>query len=164
MSTSIEVDGWKANIRFSSSHILPGHPKCGYLHGHTYAIHSWIYGEKNEKGFIVDFSLLKSTLKEIADKLDHRVLIPKKNDYVSVTKNEIRISTDKELCYRLKKKNPDKIFYPLKSALCPNMKKITLEKVLKSMESLEPTVELSKVILQKAGLPLQRMMEIGRGD
>ena len=77
---------------------------------------------------------------------------------------EFIIGTEKELCYRLKKENPNKIFYPIKSAICPNMKKITLEKVLKSMESLEPTVELSKVILQKARLPLQRMMEIGRGD
>ena len=77
---------------------------------------------------------------------------------------EFIIGTEKELCYRLKKENPNKIFYPIKSAICPNMKKITLEKVLKSMESLEPTIELSKVILQKARLPLQRMMEIGRGD
>ena len=130
MSTSIEVDGWKANIRFSSSHILPGHPKCGYLHGHTYAIHSWIYGEKNEKGFIVDFSLLKSTLKEIADKLDHRVLIPKKNDYVSVTKNEIRISTDKKN-YVFPRE--DCILLPIQSVTAENLAEYILKELLKKI-------------------------------
>jgi quinolinate synthase len=38
---------------------------------------------------------------------------------------EFIIGTEKELCYRLKKENPDKIFYPVKTAVCPNMKKIT---------------------------------------
>ena len=77
---------------------------------------------------------------------------------------EFIIGTEKDLCYRLKKENPDKIFYPLKSAVCPNMKKITLRKVLKSMESLEPKIDLSQDIMKKAKLPLQRMMDMGRGD
>jgi quinolinate synthase len=44
------------------------------------------------------------------------------------------------------------------------MKKITLQKVLKSMESLEPKIDLSEDIMQKAKMPLQKMMDIGRGD
>ena len=68
------------------------------------------------------------------------------------------------MCYRLEKENPDKVFYPIKSAICPNMKKITLEKVLNSLETLEPKVELSDEIMKKAKKPLQKMMEIGRGD
>ena len=86
-------------------------------------------------------------------------------NYVSkADPKEFIIGTERELCYRLKKENPGKTFYSLKSAVCPNMKKITLEKVLKSMESLEPKIELSETIMQKARLPLQRMMDIGRGD
>ena len=77
---------------------------------------------------------------------------------------EFIIGTEKELCYRLKKENPDKIFYPIKSAVCPNMKKITLEKVLYSLEHLEPKVKLSNEIIKKAKIPLQKMMEAGRGD
>ena len=130
MSTSLEIDGWKANIRFSSSHILPGHAKCGYLHGHTYAIHSWICGEKNEKGYIVDFSVLKSTLKEIADNLDHRVLIPEKNDYVSVTKNEIRISTGKKN-YVFPRE--DCILLPIQSVTAENLAEYILKELLKKI-------------------------------
>jgi quinolinate synthase len=85
--------------------------------------------------------------------------------YVSTSRSkEFIIGTEKEMCHRLKKENPNKTFYAIKTALCPNMKKITLEKVLKSLESLEPTIELPDSIIHKARLPLQRMMDIGRGD
>ena len=74
------------------------------------------------------------------------------------------IGTEKELCYRLKKENPKKDFHPIKSAICPNMKKITLEKVLNSLETLEPKIKLPDKIMEKAKKPLQRMIDIGRGD
>ncbi len=80
------------------------------------------------------------------------------------SKNEFIIGTEKELCYRLKKLNPEKTFYPVDVAVCPNMKKITLSKVLESLESLKPTVSLSDEIIRKASLPLQRMVDFGRGD
>jgi quinolinate synthase len=73
---------------------------------------------------------------------------------------EFIIGTEKGLCYRLEKENPDKKFYPVPSAICPNMKKTTLEKVLKSVQTLEPKIELSDEIMQKARIPLQRMMDL----
>jgi len=73
---------------------------------------------------------------------------------------EFIIGTEKGLCYRLEKENPGKKFYPVPTAICPNMKKTTLEKVLKSMETLEPKINLSDEIMQKARVPLQRMMEM----
>jgi quinolinate synthase len=77
---------------------------------------------------------------------------------------EFIIGTEKDLCYRLQNENPEKNFYPIPSAICPNMKKITLEKVLKSMETLKPRVTLSEEIMHQAKKPLQRMMDMGRGD
>jgi len=77
---------------------------------------------------------------------------------------EFIIGTEKDLCYRLKKENPDKTFYSLKTAVCPNMKKITLEKILNSLKTLEPKIRLPDEIMEKAKLPLQRMMDVGRGD
>jgi quinolinate synthase len=78
--------------------------------------------------------------------------------------NEFIIGTEKEMCYRLKKENPSKKFYPVKSAICPNMKRITIEDVLKSLEALKPKITLPDNIMKAARLPLQRMMDIGRGD
>lgn len=102
---------------------------------------------------------------DVIDIADHVFSTNGMVNYVKDSKSkEFIIGTERELCYRLKKENPNKIFYPLKSAVCPNMKKITIEKVLKSMESLEPKVELSQEIMRKAKVPLHRMMNVGRGD
>jgi len=78
--------------------------------------------------------------------------------------NEFIIGTEKELCYRLKNEIPNKKFYEIKSAICPNMKKITFEKVLNSLETLEPRIEIPDELMKKAKIPLQKMMDIGRGD
>jgi quinolinate synthase len=75
-------------------------------------------------------------------------------------KKEFIIGTEKGLCYRLEKEIPDKNFYPVPSAVCPNMKKITVAKVLKSLETLEPKISLSEEIMRKARVPLQRMMDL----
>jgi len=76
VSTYIYIDGWKSNLRFSSAHIIPEYEKCGRLHGHTYAVYAKISGKYDKNGIIMDFSLLKNTLKQITDELDHKVLIP----------------------------------------------------------------------------------------
>jgi len=83
---------------------------------------------------------------------------------VESAKREFIMGTEKDMCYRLKKENPGKEFYATGKALCPNMKKITIEKVVASLRTLQPRVELSKETIEKASLPLKRMMEAGRGN
>lgn len=75
-------------------------------------------------------------------------------------KKEFIIGTEKGMCYRLEKEAPGKKFYPVPTAICPNMKKTTLEKVLKSLQILEPKIILSDEVMQKARKPLQRMLEM----
>ncbi len=102
---------------------------------------------------------------EVIDVSDHALSTNGMVNYVKESKSkEFIIGTEKELCYRLKKENPDKIFYSIKTAICPNMKKITIEKVLKSLKSLEPEITLSSEIMKKAKIPLQKMLDVGRGD
>jgi len=102
---------------------------------------------------------------EVIDIADH---VFSTNGMVNYAKNsdvnEFIIGTEKDICYRLKTENPEKSFYPIRYAICPNMKKITLEKVLNSLETLEPKVSLSDEIMEKAKKPLEKMMTIGRGD
>jgi 6-pyruvoyltetrahydropterin/6-carboxytetrahydropterin synthase len=108
-----------------------GHNKCGFLHGHTYAIHSWIYGEKDEQGFIIDFLLLKFVLREIANKLDHKILIPEKNEYVTVDKKQLRITTrDKNYIFPIE----DCFLLPMKSVTAENLAWYILEKLLNNMD------------------------------
>lgn len=53
------------------AHFLPGHPKCGQLHGHTYKVEITIEGEARD-GMLVDFADLKAQAREVLGRYDHR--------------------------------------------------------------------------------------------
>lgn len=76
---------------------------------------------------------------------------------------EFIIGTELGVLHDLKTKNPDKTFYSAGSAqCCPNMKKITLEKVLHVLETGENDVILSDELREKANAPLKRMLELAK--
>lgn len=91
---SIRIDGWRSSIRFDAAHMIPGHPKCGRLHGHTYAIHAEVHGAQGASGFIMDFGEVKAALKRIADRLDHHVLLPGKSPGARLTVGAGMVSFD----------------------------------------------------------------------
>lgn len=75
--------------------------------------------------------------------------------------NKMIIGTELGIIHRLKKENPDKIFIPVsEQAICPNMKLITLEKVLWSLEEMTPQVTVPEPIRIKAKAAVDRMLEI----
>lgn len=55
---------------FDSMHLLPGHPKCGVPHGHTYRVEVVVEGPVKD-GMVIDFDLLKKALREILKVFDH---------------------------------------------------------------------------------------------
>ncbi len=76
-------------------------------------------------------------------------------------KQEIILATEAGIIYRLKKENPDKDFYPAKeSALCPNMKKIDLPKVLASLEKMVHEIRVAPEISQRARGAIERMVKL----
>jgi quinolinate synthase len=77
---------------------------------------------------------------------------------------EFIIATEGTMTYRLGKENPGKAFYALDSAVCPTMKMITRQMIIRSLETLRPAIELPEDVMDKARKPLERMMEIGRGE
>ncbi len=72
----IEIGGWEAKIRFSAAHVIAGHPKCGRLHGHSYAVHVVLHGDLGDDEMVFDFGVAKRALRKLADRLDHRFLVP----------------------------------------------------------------------------------------
>jgi len=71
------------------------------------------------------------------------------------------IATEEGLLHSLRKKYPHKAFYPVSDkAICPNMKKITLEKLLWSLEDMQTVIAVPPVIAQKARRALDRMLEV----
>ena len=83
----IEIDGWMAKLRFSACHFIPNHPKCGCLHGHTYAISVRIEGEQAGE-FIIDFERVKGIINNICDRLDHRVIIAERDPRLRIEKRK----------------------------------------------------------------------------
>ena len=53
------------------AHFLPGHPKCGQVHGHTYKVEVIIEGE-HTAGMLVDFNDLRARTREVLQRYDHR--------------------------------------------------------------------------------------------
>ena len=82
------------------AHFLPGHPKCGTIHGHTYKIELIIEGN-NTSGMIMDFADLKQCLRETLDQYDHKSL----NDYLSYPSVE-------NICEMLKGRLEERLPFP----------------------------------------------------
>ena len=53
------------------AHFLPGHVKCGRLHGHTYKVEVIVEGDSSQ-GMLVDFGDLKAETRKVLERYDHR--------------------------------------------------------------------------------------------
>ncbi len=66
---------------FDSAHFLEGYTgKCRNIHGHRWRVVVEIKGEElkgdpQERGMLMDFSEFKKELKQICDRLDHRLIV-----------------------------------------------------------------------------------------
>jgi quinolinate synthase len=71
------------------------------------------------------------------------------------------IGTETGIMHRLKKENPAKYFIPVNDkAVCPNMKRITLEKVLWSLQDMTHQVTVPEDIRIRALSSVERMLAI----
>jgi 6-pyruvoyltetrahydropterin/6-carboxytetrahydropterin synthase len=61
---------------FASGHALRGYKgKCENVHGHNYRVRVTVAGEKlNSTGLLMDFIDLRTAVKALAEKLDHRFM------------------------------------------------------------------------------------------
>ena len=71
------------------------------------------------------------------------------------------VGTEVGLLHPLQQQNPDKQFYPAsKKMFCPNMKKITPEDVLRSLENMEGEVKVPEDIRLPALKAVQGMIDL----
>jgi len=74
---------------------------------------------------------------------------------------EFIIGTEVGMLYRLRKDNPEKEFYPLsEKAVCQNMKKTSLDDVLRALQTLEPRVIVPDEIADRARKSIERMLAV----
>lgn len=79
------------------------------------------------------------------------------------------ICTEMGVFFELQQKNPEKKFYSVgHRQFCPNMKKVTIDKVEAVLNRLTADgkgvddIVLSDEIIERAGIPLQRMLELAK--
>ena len=72
------------------------------------------------------------------------------------------IGTEEGILHPMRKKNPEKRFYSVSGTMvCPDMKKTSLEDVLRAMETLQPRVSVPEEIRIRALDAVERMLNIG---
>ena len=75
--------------------------------------------------------------------------------------HEVIVATECGMAHRLRLERPDVIFHEVPQAICPNMKKTTLEKVARSLREMVYEVDVPAEVAQRARRAVQRMVEIG---
>jgi quinolinate synthase len=76
---------------------------------------------------------------------------------------EFIIGTETGLLYKLRKENPDKLFYPLlEKAVCRNMKMITPENFTQELKERKNVVKLDERIAERARASLDKMLELSK--
>ena len=71
------------------------------------------------------------------------------------------IATETGIIHTLKKQNPEAEFVPASNrAVCHNMKKITLEKIVWALEDMQYKISVPEAIREKAKIALDKMVEI----
>lgn len=75
---------------------------------------------------------------------------------------EVILCTERGIMHKLRKDNPGKKFYnPCSLNICPNMKKITIEKVLWSLEDMVHEITVPEDIISRARKAIEGMLAIG---
>ena len=67
------IEGKTQGLKWSAAHVIPGHPKCGRLHGHDYTVDVKIQMPASmenvetiqKKGYLLDYGDIKKVAKEI---------------------------------------------------------------------------------------------------
>ncbi len=76
---------------------------------------------------------------------------------------EFVVGTEVGILHRLKKENPEKIFYPANSsAVCADMKLITLEKIAASLSEMKYEVKVPEAIRKDAKRAVDKMLKVAR--
>ena len=94
-------------------------------------------------------------------------------DYIGSTKgiinhavesdcDEFIICTESGVEHELRTRAPEKKFYFAANQICPNMKKLTLEKVRDCLKNGQPVAEVTEEVRKAAMIPLERMLELGK--
>ncbi|MFH1835410.1 MAG: quinolinate synthase NadA [Methanobacteriota archaeon] len=136
-------------------------PSEGYCSTHVKILAEDILREKkaHPKACVMVHPECRAEVIELADKvLSTGGMVENARDSSAT---EFIVGTEVGMLHRLKKDNPEKFFYPASElAVCPNMKRTTLDKVAWSLRELRTVVSIPEDIRLRARKSIERMLEI----
>jgi quinolinate synthase len=144
--------------RFSKKEIIPWDGYC-YVH---HNIRARDVREKKKQLPEAEIWVHPECRPEVIDLADKVFSTGKMVKEAGITKkSDILIGTETGIIHRLKKENPAANFQPVKqTAVCSDMKKINLRKVLKSLEEMKYRVEVPADISRRARGAIEKMVRI----
>ncbi len=138
---SIHVE--KDYLKFSAAHFLVFGEKCERLHGHNYAVSIDLEGELDEAGYIFDFIALKEFAEHHCNTLDHKTIVPAKNDHLNI----IESNGDVEVLFRDKKfifPQSDVLILPIRNCTAELLAYYLCRKIKEDLEDME-TGNITKI-------------------
>ncbi len=97
--------------------------------------------------------------------------IQEKSDLIASTGGMVRgaagegepwsVFTERDMVSRLRVLYPDRVFYEKPEAICVDMKKISLDDLLRALECEEHEIILSREVMDRARLAIERMIAVG---
>ena len=92
MNRRYKIHVCKDHLVFCSGHFISYEgSKCERLHGHNYRTAVEVEGPLDQNYYVFDFIALKQVTKTIVDELDHRVMLPMKNELIKVEEQGKRV-------------------------------------------------------------------------
>lgn len=89
MAETYRVCVTKDYLVFSAGHFITFEGNiCERLHGHNYRVQAEVFGQLDENHYVIDFILLRDTMKAIVAQLDHYMLLPTEHPLIRVTAND----------------------------------------------------------------------------
>ncbi len=136
-------------------------PEYGLCPTH-HLISEWDIVEAKEKHPKAKIVVHPETIPEVQELADHIASTEGMINYCKKSKEmEFIIGTENGIIHRLKKDVPGKKFYPASdSAICPNMKMNTLEKVFDALDKEQYKVEVPRDTAKRARIVIERMLSI----
>lgn len=91
--TTFQVSVSKDYTVFCAGHFVTyDGDQCEFLHGHNYRAAARLTGALNDDQMVFDFVSLKRMLRQVCDTLDHRMLLPRDNPLLQLSRDATSIS------------------------------------------------------------------------
>jgi len=148
--------------RYSKKQIIPWNGYC-YVHDHFTPEEVRAARERHPNAEVLVHPECRPEVIDLAD-YAYSTAGMARHAHASAAR-EFIIGTEVGILHRLSKENPTKKFIPASErAVCPNMKRINLGKILWSLEDMSTEIKVPEPVRLKAKLAVDRMLAIGRSD